>query len=65
MRQAGFTNCAVKMFTINIINVLDKDFCTETEPNLEKVPELSAPTIAEPIYMFPITTIFFPDFRIG
>ena len=41
MKQSGITNCAVKLFTINVLNVLDKDFCTEIESYITKLSQRS------------------------
>ena len=41
MRRAEMSNCVVKLFTINSLNVYDKDFCMETEHWLTKLSERS------------------------
>lgn len=41
MKQSGLTNCVVKSFTINSLNVLDKGFCMETENWLNKLAQRS------------------------
>jgi len=43
MKGAGITNCLVKLFTINSFNVLDRDFCNETENYLTKLSQRSIP----------------------
>lgn len=42
MKHDGISNCVVKLFTINSLNVFDKDFCQETENWLNKLSERSA-----------------------
>lgn len=42
MKHDGIRNCVVKLFTINSLNVFDKDFCQETENWLNKLSERSA-----------------------
>lgn len=42
MKHDGIINCVVKLFTINSLNVFDKDFCQETENWLNKLSERSA-----------------------
>ena len=42
MRQSEQTSCLVKLFTINSLNVLDKEFCRETENWLNKLSQRSA-----------------------
>ena len=41
LKQSGARSCAVKLFTINILNVFDKDFCLETEKYLTKLTQRS------------------------
>ena len=41
MKHSGAVSCAVKLFTINILNVFDQDFCMETEKYLEKLTQRS------------------------
>jgi len=41
MKCSGSTNCLVKLFTINSLNVFQKDFCIETEQWLTKLSQRS------------------------
>ena len=41
MRRSGMMNCVVKLFTINSLNVFDKEFCMETENWLTKLSQRS------------------------
>jgi len=41
MKQTGVISCAVKMFTVNSLYVLDRDFCMETENMLTKLSQRS------------------------
>jgi len=41
MKQSGMTNCIVRLFTINHLNVLDKKFCMEAENWLTKLSKRS------------------------
>ena len=43
MKQSELSNCVVKLFTINSLNILDKDFCLETEHWLTKLSQRSVP----------------------
>ncbi|MBV2194939.1 hypothetical protein A9168_12220 [Macellibacteroides sp. HH-ZS] len=42
MKRSGINNCVVKLFTINSLNISDKEFCRETENWLTKLSERSA-----------------------
>ena len=42
MKRSGISNCVVKLFTINSLNIFDKEFCQETENWLTKLSERSA-----------------------
>jgi len=42
MKQSGIINCIVKLFTINHLHVLDKEFCLEAENWLTKLSKRSA-----------------------
>jgi hypothetical protein len=37
MKQSGIPNCVVKLFTINSLNVFDREFCKEVESWLIKL----------------------------
>ncbi|MCL2311570.1 MAG: hypothetical protein FWC41_03615 [Firmicutes bacterium] len=41
IKQSETTNCIVKLFTINSLNVFDKEFCKETENWLKKLSQRS------------------------
>ena len=41
MKHAGIANCVVKLFTINSLNVLDEEFCKETENWLNRLAQRS------------------------
>jgi len=43
MKQSGQTNCLIKLYTINSLNVLDQAFCRETEQWLTKLAKRSVP----------------------
>jgi len=43
MRHSGRTNCLVKLFTINSLNISDAEFCRETERWLIKLAKRSIP----------------------
>ena len=41
MKHSGLTNCVVKLFTTNSLNVMDQDFCSETEQWLNRLTQRS------------------------
>ena len=41
VKQSGTSNCVVRLFTINSLNVFDKNFCIETEKWLTKLTQRS------------------------
>ena len=41
MKRASYSNCILKLFTINSFNVLDREFCAETEHWLTKMMQRS------------------------